>query len=290
MHSTGREHSGYNGRFPGGLHGLFWAFIRRGRAGSLSPMKTVELPTLAAQCQAWMTPDRYRDYDRARNGLQVENRGRVRRIAAAVDASLATVRLAAASGADLMVVHHGLFWSETRPWTGPRMALIRALLEADMAVYAMHLPLDAHPTLGNAALLARRIGLRRLKPFFRHEGESIGWRGELDLDREALGRRLAEVLGRPPILLAGGGQRCRRVGICTGGAGAELQKAAAEGVDTFITGEGPHWTHALAEETAINVFYGGHYATETFGVRALAEKLARQFGLPWEFIDHPSGL
>jgi dinuclear metal center YbgI/SA1388 family protein len=253
-------------------------------------MKTVELPTLVARCQAWMTPDRYRDYDRARNGLQVENRGRVRKIAAAVDCTLATVRLAAASGADLMVVHHGLFWSETRPWTGPRMALIRALLEADMAVYAMHLPLDAHPTLGNAALLARQIGLRRLKPFFRHEGESIGWRGELDLDREALGHRLAEVLGRPPILLAGGGQRCRQVGICTGGAGAELQKAAAEGVDTFITGEGPHWTHALAEETGINVFYGGHYATETFGVRALAEKLARQFGLPWEFIDHPSGL
>jgi putative NIF3 family GTP cyclohydrolase 1 type 2 len=80
------------------------------------------------------------------------------------------------------------------------------------------------------------------------------------------------------------------VGICTGGAGAELTQAAAEGVDTFITGEGPHWTHALAEEAGINVFYGGHYATETFGVRALSEKLGREFGLPWEFIDHPSGL
>ena len=253
-------------------------------------MKTVDLPKLVAQCQAWMTPDRYRDYDRARNGLQVENRGRVRRIAAAVDASLATVRLAAEAGADLLVVHHGLFWSETRPWTGPRMALIRALLEADMAVYAMHLPLDAHPTLGNAALLARQIGLRRLKPFFQHEGESIGWQGELNLDREALGQRLGEILGRPPILLAGGGARCRKVGICTGGAGAELQKAAAEGVDTFITGEGPHWTHALAEESGINVFYGGHYATETFGVKALAERLGRKFGLPSVFIDHPSGL
>lgn len=253
-------------------------------------MKTVALSTLVAQCQTWMTPDRYRDYERARNGLQVENGGRVHKIAAAVDASLATVRMAAAMGADLMVVHHGLFWSETRPWTGPRMALIRALLEADIAVYSMHLPLDAHRTLGNAAVLARQIGLRRLKPFFHHEGEPIGWQGETSLDREALGRRLGRVLGRDPILLAGGGTGCRKVGICTGGAGAELQKAAAEGVDTFITGEGPHWTHALAEEVGINVFYGGHYATETFGVRALAEKLGARFGLPWEFIDHPSGL
>lgn len=253
-------------------------------------MKSVDLPVLVAQCQSWLHPERFRDYDRARNGLQVENRGRVRRIAAAVDASLATVRKAAAAGADLLVVHHGVFWSETRPWTGPRMALLRALLEADLAVYSMHLPLDAHPTLGNAALLARRIGLRRLKPFFRHEGETLGWQGETGLDREALGQRLGDVLGRPPILLAGGGPTCRRVGICTGGAGAELAKAAAEGVDCFITGEGPHWTHALAEEAGLNVFYGGHYATETFGVQALAEKLARRFGLPWEFIDHPSGL
>ena len=253
-------------------------------------MKTVELSTLVEQCQAWMTPERFRDYDRARNGLQVECRGPVRKIAAAVDGSLATVRLAAASGANLMVVHHGLFWTETRPWTGPRMDLIRALVEADMAVYSMHLPLDAHKTLGTAAQVARLVGLRRLKPFFRHEGECIGWQGETTLSREALGRRLGEILGRDPILLAGGASACRRVGICTGGAGAELQQAAAEGVDTFITGEGPHWTHALAEQTGINVFYGGHYATETFGVRALAEKLAGQFGLPWEFIDHPSGL
>jgi len=183
-------------------------------------MKSVDLAVLVAQCQSWLQPERFRDYDRAHNGLQVENRGRVHRIAAAVDASLATVRKAAAAGADLMVVHHGLFWGETRPWTGPRMALIRALFEADLAVYSMHLPLDAHPTLGNAALLARRIGLRRLKPFFEHEGCPIGWQGETNLDREALGHRLGEVLGRAPILLPGGSPTCRRVGICTGGAGA----------------------------------------------------------------------
>jgi putative NIF3 family GTP cyclohydrolase 1 type 2 len=101
---------------------------------------------------------------------------------------------------------------------------------------------------------------------------------------------LGEILGRDPILLAGGGSECRRVGICTGGAGAELQQAAAEGVDTFITGEGPHWSYALAEDLGINALYAGHYATETFGVRALAESISQRFNLPWEFVDHPTGL
>lgn len=176
-----------------------------------------------------MTPERFRDYDRARNGLQVESRGPVRKIAAAVDCTLATVRLTAAAGANLMVVHHGLFWSETRPWTGPRMELIRTLVDADMAVYSMHLPLDAHKTLGNAAQLARLVGLRRLKPFFRHEGECIGWQGETTLSREALGRRLGEILGRDPILLAGGASACRRVGICTGEPGPNSSKPPPRG-------------------------------------------------------------
>lgn len=202
-------------------------------------MKTVDLPKLVAQCQAWMTPDRYRDYDRARNGLQVENRGRVRRIAAAVDASLATVRLAAEAGADLLVVHHGLFWSETRPWTGPRMALIRALLEADMAVYAMHLPLDAHPTLGNAALLARQIGLRRLKPFFQHEGESIGWQGELNLDREALGQRLGEILGGPRSSSPEAGRDAARWASAPVGPARSSRKLPRKGWTPSSPGRGP---------------------------------------------------
>jgi dinuclear metal center YbgI/SA1388 family protein len=220
----------------------------------------------------------------------VSNRDGVSRIAAAVDASLITVRKAAALGADLLVVHHGLFWGETVPWTGKRHELLQALIEADLAVYSMHLPLDAHPTLGNAALLGRALGFKRMKPFFHHKGRAVGWRAGLVIDRDELGRRLGMILGRPPVLLAGGNAECRKIGICTGGAGAELKLAAAEGVDTFITGEGPHWTHSLAEDAGINVFYGGHYATETFGVKALAEKLSGRFGVPWEFVDHPSGL
>jgi dinuclear metal center YbgI/SA1388 family protein len=253
-------------------------------------MRAIPLADVVACCERLLKPDTFQDYPNAHNGLQVGNRRGITRIAAAVDASLATVRLAAAAGADLLIVHHGLFWGATIPWTGPRLELIRALMEADLAVYSMHLPLDAHPSLGNNARLARALGFRQLKPFFFEKGRHLGWRADSRLSRDELGRRLTNVLGRPPVLLAGGGSVCRRVGICTGGAGAEMRLAAAEGVDTFITGEGPHWTHALAEELGVNAFYGGHYATETFGVKALAADLARRFSLDWEFLDHSSGL
>jgi putative NIF3 family GTP cyclohydrolase 1 type 2 len=110
------------------------------------------------------------------------------------------------------------------------------------------------------------------------------------MDRDELGLRLSKVLGAPPVVLRGGASTCRHIGICTGGAGSELAQAAREGVDTFISGEGPHWSHGLAEDLGLNVFLGGHYATETFGVRALAAELAKTFGIEWTFLDHPSGL
>lgn len=253
-------------------------------------VSSVDLDSLVARCGQLLKPELFIDYDRAHNGLQVGNRGRVHRIAAAVDASLATVRMAVEAKADLLLVHHGLFWGATVPWTGRRLELLRLLLDADMAVYSMHLPLDAHRTLGNAACLAKALGLGGLKPFFLHKGRAVGWKSATRISREELGHRLRGVLGGNVVLLPGGAGECRSIGICTGGAGAELQQAAQEGVDTFITGEGPHWTHALAEDAGINVFYGGHYATETFGVKALAASLSRSFRVPWTFLDHPSGL
>jgi len=253
-------------------------------------MQSVPLQAVVDHCAGLLTPEAFTDYDRAHNGLQVANRRGVTRIAAAVDASLTTVRMAAAAGADLLVVHHGLFWGQTVPWTGRRLELIQALVEADLAVYSMHLPLDAHRRLGNAAQLAKGLGFKRLKPFFLHKGRHLGWQATVQISRDELSAGLAAVLGRSPILLPGGAAGCRKVGICTGGAGAELMQAAAEGVDAFITGEGPHWTHSMAEDAGINVFYGGHYATETFGVKALSKALAKRFGVPWEFLDHPSGL
>lgn len=253
-------------------------------------MAEAKLESIVAHCDKLLATEEFEDYPGAVNGLQVENRGQVSKIAAAVDASLATVRKAIATGADLMVVHHGLFWGGSHPWTGKRYQLIRELLDHDLAVYSSHLPLDAHPTIGNAAGLCAALGLKSLNPFFEHKGKTLGFKGKLNLERASLAQRMAQVLGAVPTILPGGPMKCRNVGVVTGGAGAELATAASEGLDTFITGEGPHWTYALAEEAGINVFYGGHYLTETFGVRALAARLAERFKLEWCFVDHPTGL
>jgi dinuclear metal center YbgI/SA1388 family protein len=253
-------------------------------------MAKVSLEKVVRYCDARLRADGLKDYDGAANGLQVENRGGVTRIAAAVDASLATVKLAVAARADLLIVHHGLFWSATHPWTGKRRELIGLLVEHDLAMYSSHLPLDAHPRLGNNARLCAALGLRKLKPFFFAHGAHLGFQATANLTRAELSARLGKVLGRAPVVLPGGPARCRKIGVVTGGAGGELKLAAAEGVDTFITGEGPHWTYALAEDLGINVFYGGHYATETFGVKALAAELSRKFKVPWVFLDHPTGL
>jgi dinuclear metal center YbgI/SA1388 family protein len=251
---------------------------------------SVSLRAVVDRCDRLLATKTFTDWDGAMNGLQVENSGAVSKIAAAVDASLATIKMAIAQRADLLVVHHGLFWGKTVPWTGKRRELLELLVEHDLAVYSSHLPLDAHRRLGNSALLCAALGFRNLEPFFFTKGREIGWKTRRKISRDELGRRLAFVLQGKPTLLAGGGNQCERIGVVTGGAGAELQQAKEEGVDTFITGEGPHWTHALAEDAGLNVFYGGHYATETFGVKALAADLSKTFRIPWVFIDHPSGL
>ena len=253
-------------------------------------MPAARLVEIVKYCDRILRTREIKDYDGALNGLQVENSGAVTRIAACVDATPKTVELAARNRADLMIVHHGLFWSARQPWTGPNYRLLRTLMKQGIAVYSSHLPLDAHPVLGNNARLCKALGLRNLRPFFRHMDQALGLRTQTTIDREELRRRLGKVLRGEAMLIAGGPNTCRAVGVVTGGAGSELKKAASEGVDTFITGEGPHWTFAVAEELGVNLFYGGHYATETFGVKALAEHLSRRFKVPWEFLDHPTGL
>jgi dinuclear metal center YbgI/SA1388 family protein len=200
------------------------------------------------------------------------------------------VELAIAARADLLLVHHGLFWGPAHPWTGRKYALLRRLLENNLAVYSSHLPLDAHPKLGNNAQLCAALGLKPLRPFFVTHGQPIGFQARTGISRTELAARLARATGAKPRVLPGGKSRCERIGVVTGGAGGDLKQAAAEGVDTFITGEGPHWTYALAEELGLNVLYGGHYATETFGVKALAAELSEKFKVPWRFLDHPTGL
>jgi dinuclear metal center YbgI/SA1388 family protein len=255
-----------------------------------SAMPKVPLKSIVDHCDKILRTREVGDYDGAVNGLQVENRGGVTRIAAAVDASLATVRLAIAAGADLLIVHHGLFWSPSHPWTGKKYELLRLLVENNVAVYSSHLPLDAHPRLGNNAQLCAALGLKNLRPFFESHGQTIGFKAQAQIPRAELATRLARATGARPKIIPGGKAVCRNIGVVTGGAGGELQLAAAENVDTFVTGEGPHWTYALAEELELNVLYGGHYATETFGVKALAAELAKRFKVAWVFLAHPTGL
>jgi dinuclear metal center YbgI/SA1388 family protein len=253
-------------------------------------MRTASLSSIVQFCDRELRTREFGDYDGASNGLQVENSGTVTRIAAAVDASLATVNLAIAAKADLLIVHHGLFWSPSHPWIGKKYELLKRLIENDLAVYSSHLPLDAHPKLGNNAQLCAALGLKNPKPFFFSHGQNIGLQIKTKISRNDLSERLHRATGSKPLLIPGGAEMCRKIGIVTGGAGGDLKIAANADVDTFITGEGPHWTYALAEELGLNVFYAGHYATETFGVKALAAELSKKFQLPWTFLDHPTGL
>jgi dinuclear metal center YbgI/SA1388 family protein len=232
-----------------------------------------------------------RDAAAALNGLQVENRHRrVSRVGAAVDVSAATIAMAAAAGADLLLVHHGLFWGGLRPITGPLYRRVAALLSHDIALYAAHLPLDCHPDLGNNPVLARQLGVSIRGAFGVYEGQAIGVWGDLLLGRDTLVERIKALVGGTPRLLPFGPERVARVGIVTGAGAGAIPEAAAAGLDTLITGEGPHWSFFDAEELGVNVVLAGHYATETVGVKALAADLEARFGLPWVFLDHPTGL
>ncbi|HEV2435455.1 MAG TPA: Nif3-like dinuclear metal center hexameric protein [Verrucomicrobiae bacterium] len=253
-------------------------------------MSKALLAAVVAHCDKILRTREIVDYDGAVNGLQVENHGTVGRIAAAVDASPATVKLAVAARADLLIVHHGLFWNVRQPWTGTNYRLFQLLLENNLAVYSSHLPLDFHPKLGNNVILCAALGLKNLRPFLLKEGQYYGLQARARVSRSLLASRMQRATGEQVLIIPGGSDRCERIGVITGGAGDFLQKAAEEGVDMFITGEGPQWTYALAEELGLNVLYGGHYATETFGVKALAAHLSKKFRVPWTFLDHPTGL
>lgn len=230
------------------------------------------------------------DYSGAVNGLQLENGGSVTKIAAAVDASLPVVEAAVAEGADLLIVHHGMFWQGTQPLTRAFYRKIKTAMDAGLAIYSAHLPLDVHPVLGNNILLLQAIGFSPGGTFFDWKGIRLGLVAEAEIGRAELVERLENAVGGPVHLCPGGPEIVRKIGLVTGGAGSEVSSCAAAGIDTFITGEGPHWSYPLAEELGINLLYGGHYATETFGVKALAARLAEDHGIPWTFIDRPTGL
>lgn len=236
------------------------------------------------------------DYDGAVNGLQLANGGSVSRAVAAVDFSTEAVRQTAAAGADLLLVHHGMFWGPPRPFVAARYTQLRLAVEHNIAVYASHLPLDLHPTLGNNVRLAGRLGLEPSGGFGRFRNIEVGVQGVSDRSTSDLLAQLAEFarpLGATVVSTPHPPERRTRQWAIVTGAGASsetLAEAAARGIDTLIVGEGPHHTAVEAVELGIVVMYAGHYATETLGVQALAAELDRSFSLPWSFVHLPTGL
>jgi len=210
----------------------------------------------------------------------------VEKIACGVSASRELFERAAAGGAQLVLVHHGLFWDRDSRVVGPVMReRLRTLFDADLTLLAYHLALDAHPEVGNNALLCSELGL---EPERRFAGIGFGGTLAAPLSVGSLARRVGDRLGREPLVFAYGPERVERVAVCSGGAARLVADAAAEGYDCFLTGEADEPTMRSALELGIHFVAGGHYATETLGVQALAARLAERFGLEWEFVDLPN--
>lgn len=257
---------------------------------------TISLEELARYADSLLETATTPDYPNALNGVQLYNQSPIRKITAAVDYSTRAIQGAIGSGANLLVVHHGMFWGGLERLTGSSYKRVRMLIEADIAVYASHLPLDRHPTLGNNAILAKELGLQPNALFARFEDIFIGLSGESDIETTAIvtsARALARTYGgdlRTSVIRDG--RRTRKWAICTGAgaSGDTLREASTMGVDTLIVGEGPHWTAVHAEENDLVIVYTGHYATETLGVCALAQHLSEKYDLLWDFVSAPTGL
>ena len=230
------------------------------------------------------------DWPNALNGLQIENSGKVTRIGAAVDVSTRVLTAASKKKVDLLIVHHGVFWPGLQSVTGALRRQLKIAFENDIALYSVHLPLDVHPKVGNNALLARALGLKSTKRFLQEKGQAVGLKAKVPISRSMLIRKLRTVLRGPVKTFNFGPAQPRRVGIVTGAAGSEIYRVAEAKIDTFITGEAPHWAAVAAEELGMNLILGGHYATETLGVKALAAHLSERFKLSWEFLNFPTGL
>jgi dinuclear metal center YbgI/SA1388 family protein len=255
-----------------------------------------DLATVASHLDGLLGTDTVPDYPGALNGVQLAHRGPISRVAASVDVSRRVIESAIRERANLLIVHHGMFWGGAQRLTGVAYERLRLLVEHDIAVYASHLPLDAHPTLGNNVLLARALGLEPAGGFARYKTLDIGVRGECNIDTADLVRR-ADVFARVHGGVARAsviptGHRTKRWGICTGaGASSEsLLEAQALSLDTIIVGEGPHHTAVAADDAGVVVIYAGHYATETLGVQAVAAHLTETFAIPSTFIPAPTGL
>ncbi len=241
------------------------------------------LDQIVAFCDRRTRRSAFKDAPGAFNGLQLANHGRVSRIGAAVDAGLFPFRQAVAAGVDFLIVHHGMYWDMPRPLVGPAHERVATLMGGNCAVYSSHLPLDAHPVIGNNALLVRQVGLKASRGFLPNEGGDVGRIARWRLDRAALRRRLA---AHYPGLRAieFGSTQPPEVAFCSGSGNGAMPQLIASGADTLVTGELREEWFNVAQEHSLNLYLCGHYATEVHGVRALAAQVAAKFGLPWEFI------
>jgi dinuclear metal center YbgI/SA1388 family protein len=245
------------------------------------------MSALLAELDLLLEPARFSDY--CVNGLQVPGPPRVTTIATGVSAHAELFNLAAGEQADLLLVHHGLFWgSELQAIDQPLKRRLQILFDADMALAAYHLPLDAHPQLGNNALLAQALDAVAQEPFALHRGQPIGLIATLPhegLPAAELFARVHAITSREPLVFDAGPERVDRLAIVSGAGGDYLADAEAAGADALLTGEIPERTMAQARELGLHVIAAGHYATETFGVRALGEHLAARFELRHVFLD-----
>lgn len=226
------------------------------------------------------------DFEHAYNGLQIENNGTVTKIAASVDAGLKPLQAAAEAGADFLLCHHGLFWSKPLPLIEHNYAKIKTAIDANIAVYSAHLPLDCHPEIGNNALLARALKLEVVDRFLDYKGTPIAVICQSEkADRSQLSEQLKTVFPKTYSALLYGSETPERIAILTGSGQSAVPELKAHQVDTLITGELRQQHFNIAQELRLNLYYCGHYATETFGVQALASELAEQFEIEWTFLD-----
>lgn len=246
---------------------------------------------LAAYLDVYLDAARDRDY--GPNGLQIEGRDEVKRIITAVSACEALSLRAKEAGADVVLVHHGLYWDgQPALLKGLMLRRVRPLLEGEISLFAYHLPLDRHAELGNNILAARAFGLAEISSFAPHRGLEIGFRGRFPepLGIAELARKCAAVYGQQPLVLGPGeaGRKVASLGIVSGGAQRDFYAAIDAGCDAFITGEVSEWVTNVAREAGVHYLAAGHYATETPGIRALGEHLAEKFGLEASFVDLPN--
>ena len=236
-------------------------------------------------CNKRILVDTIKDFPGAFNGLQVENNGSVSKIGASVDAGLIPFKNSINESIDFLIVHHGLFWTPPTPLIGSNYAKVQQCLSNNLAVYGAHLPLDCHPEIGNNAILASKLDLPQAGTFLSYEGNDIGLTTDCQISRIELSKRLHELFPRGIHKMEYGPSNPSKIAILTGSGQSAFEELEAIGADSFITGELKQHHFNLAQELNLNVYSCGHYATETFGVKALGEEVASNFDLPFEFID-----